>query len=172
MALVALVSSMATCTFCDIRETDVVLVDSLTPAKIRTTENVVRRAGIVNEINGGQPWTGSEHHYSGVGGQAMVRFEARWKEPVTYSGPWRSVHCRGSRIHEYQKEFGNFRELTIYVNSGRVAAIVPPVPDEGEPPQYQGPVAWLKIYNASNGWLIYFGPPIFPVLCPGGMSEG
>jgi len=171
MVLVAFVSSVASCTFCDIKETDVVIVDSLTPSVIRETENTVRRAGIVNEINGGQAWRGTEHSYRGVGGKAMVGFRASWKEPVTHSGPWRSVHCRGSRIHEYRKEFGGFSELSLVVDGGQVAAIVPSAPDEDEPPLRQGPVPWYKVYNASNGWLVYAGPP-FPVLCPRGMREG
>lgn len=172
MVLVALVSSIATCSFCDIKETDVVLVDSLTSADIREAENAVRRAGIVNEINEGQPWTGSEHSYRGVGGKAMIGFTATWREPATHSGTWRSIHCRGSRIHEYRKEFRGFRKLTVYVDGGRVFAVVPSAPDEDEPPLGQSGVTWFKVYNASNGWLVYFGPPIFPILCPSGLYDG
>ncbi|MDE2938269.1 MAG: hypothetical protein OXR67_05040 [Chloroflexota bacterium] len=73
MVLLAFVSSVASCTLNDIKETDVVLVLSFAPANFEEAEIAIRRTGNVNEISGGQLWTGTEGGCRDAAERAMVR---------------------------------------------------------------------------------------------------
>ena len=178
-ALVAILASAATYTCGSFKASSnpqVVFIErqELTGADKREIENVVRRSGFVNQINGGQAWEASGFTEVGAGGRRMVRFQARWSDPVTYSGPWRVLKCRGTRLIEIRQQFDHIRWVSLVVDGNEIyshSISAPPEGEEGAKPANGSSVGWGKVYNTKNDIVVHRGPlPVWFNVCPPGTN--
>ncbi len=175
--MVAILASAATYTCGSFKASSnpqVVFIErqEVTEADKREIENVVRRSGFVNKINGGQAWEASRFTEAGAGGRRLVRFQARWSDPVTHSGQWRILQCRGTRLVEARQRFDNIRWVSLVMDGNEIYSHSISAPSEGEEGAKPiGMIGWAKVYNTKNDIIVYRGPlpGWFPV-CPPGTS--
>lgn len=131
----------------------------------------VRCLGILEQINGGQPWeveqvVGNARHHSGG---VMVGLD----EPVESDGPWRTGGCGGTVRARSSVRWGNIRFLTLSVDMGsmeitRYAPNLLPSMHHDQPTM--GPVNWLghvETHNVRADNTVYQGPALFAWFGPG-----
>ena len=150
-----------------------------TPEEKRARAEILRDAGIVERINGGQEWE-PVHRISGYTGQTGNRklsVEAVWDTPVEHSGPWSWVACDDPRKVVLKQRYSNITRLKarIDLDEGRILHYSPSVwgPDDEQP--VFGPVNPLgvvRVYNGRTDEHLITGPKVFimpdPILCTPG----
>ena len=147
---------------------------------------VLRDSGVVDRIAGPQVWTASDFYQRRVGQTFGVYFIATWEQPVEYSGPWRTLECRGTLVIEPLGTWTGTTQLSIVVDVENAevvhyAAYGPPrVNPSQEAPQRPRPTNLrdaspedqITVYDAESRKVIYEGlGKDAPQGCPRGKED-
>ena len=150
-----------------------------TEEEMQAGAEILRASGIVERINGGQPWE-PLHRISGYTwqkGTRRLRVEAKWAEPVDHSGPWSWTECDEPRKVVTHQRYSNITILKsrIDLDERRVLNYSPSVSgDDDEQPVFGGlnPFGLVRVYDAETGHHLITGPKIIilpsPILCTPG----
>ena len=147
---------------------------------------VLRQSGVVDRVAGPQAWTASDFYQRRVGQTIGVYFVATWEQPVEYSGPWRILKCRGTRVVEPPGTWTGITQLSIVVDveNAEVVHYVPYAPRRvlpyQEAPQRPNPIRvgdagpddQVTVYDSESRKVIYEGPgKDGPQECPPGKED-
>lgn len=150
----------------------------VTPEENEQAVTIVKDSGIVESISGNQEWTANQGTEKQIGGSAVVKLYASWKEPAKSSGPWVDVECRGTRKTVVSTEVSNITKLALWVDleAKEVVAYVPGAHEPGEIGPVEAPLKddlKVLVYDVDTGDLIYDGTHgDLEKLCPAGTEDG
>lgn len=89
--------------------------------------DIVRDAGVIEQIAGDQPWTASRFFRRSIAGttDGGMKFDANWDQPVESSGPWQTLNCRDSVTFAFSSTWANITRVHVYVDVEHREALPP-----------------------------------------------
>jgi hypothetical protein len=138
------------------------VAEGMTDDEKRGAADIIEVSGIVESVNGNQEWEVEASYDSSLPNRDGALVKVVWDNPVSHSGPWSSIHCRGAIKRVGTRTFSNVKTLAVYVDqrANEVVGYVPAAPEPGQ----AGTVAAasdetsnIKFYDLRTDAMVYDG---------------
>jgi hypothetical protein len=104
-------------------------LEEVTAEEAAQAEAALRETGVIERINGGQPWEMGVYTTSRAGTKKIgVIMNATWETPVTSDGPWLLLRCRDTQEVEGPFTWHNLTAVAVIVSldNHEILSLTPP----------------------------------------------